>query len=90
MAIDTKRGVTGGLWLPVEAFAKFADDATWLFDGDLGDTMWAMTGVLLGIDTNKHLAIWYAVPFEPPDSHYFVRQDWLPYKNDPDKNVDNQ
>jgi RHS repeat-associated protein len=89
MAKDTQKGVTGGFWLPVEAFAKFADNATWLFEDDWGDIMWAMTGVLLGINTNRHLAIWHAGAYEGPDSPYFVGQDWLPYKNDPNKDQGN-
>jgi RHS repeat-associated protein len=82
-----KIGVTSGAFLPVEGFAKFADFATWLFNDDWGDIMWSMTGVLNGIDTNKHVFIWYAVPFSIPDSPFFIGQDWLPYKNDPNKNI---
>jgi hypothetical protein len=75
-----KINVQSGVLLPVEGLAQLADYATVLFEYDLADVMWGMTGVLSGIDTTKHMNIWWAVAFTPPDSPYFVDQNLLPYQ----------
>ena len=86
-----KQSVTPGTLLPVEGFANLTDFAMWLFDNDIRGMMWGTTNVLLGVDPNEHLFMWFAVPAPPEYTYgsntgkYFVQQNWLPYKNDSSK-----
>jgi hypothetical protein len=81
-AAAIKTSVQSGALLPVEGFAQLADYATTdLFEYDLVDVMWGMTSVLYGFDWNHHMFLWWtAYQGLPPDSPYFIGQDWLPYK----------
>lgn len=89
-ATAMKQSVTSGNFLPVEGFANFVDFAMWLFDDDIRGMMWGTTNVLLGVDPNEHLFVWFAVPaptYGNNTGKYFVDQDWLPYRNDPSKDT---
>jgi hypothetical protein len=86
-----KQSVIPGNLLPVEGFAKFVDFAMWLFNNDISGMMWGTTNVLLGVDPNEHLFVWFAVPAPPEIKYgsntgkYFVKLNWLPYRNVPSK-----
>jgi hypothetical protein len=83
-AVGIKDLVTSGNLLPVEGFAQLVDYAMYLFDRDIEGMMWGTTNVIVGYDPNRHLFAWTGPSGEK--STYFVEQDWLPYKNNPEKN----
>jgi RHS repeat-associated protein len=76
----TKIGVENGAFIPVEGFAQTVDFTYWLFRYDYRGMMWALTLVINGFDPNAG-AVWAQVGSR--SSPYFIRQDWLPYKHNP-------
>jgi RHS repeat-associated protein len=74
--------VTSGAVEPVEAFATFADLSKSRFDGNIRDQVWAMTIVLNDFDANRGMISTQV--FGSAESPYYIHQDWLRYKNNPD------
>jgi hypothetical protein len=77
-----KELVASGSIQPVEGFATLADLSKSHFNGDIRDLVWAMTIVLNDFDANQG-AISGQVLTGGASSFYYIRQDWLPYRNDP-------
>lgn len=78
-----KELVASGSIQPVEGFATLADLSKSHFNGDIRDLVWAMTIVLNDFDANRG-AISGQVLTGGAGSHYWIHQDWLPYRNDPE------
>jgi RHS repeat-associated protein len=76
-----KIGVENGAFLPVEGFARTVDFAYWLFDNDYRGMMWALTHVINGMDANEGTI--FSQVGSGGKSTYFIHQDWLPYKHNP-------
>jgi hypothetical protein len=77
--------VESGAVEPVEGFAILADLSKSQFNGDIRDLVWAMTLVLDDFDANRG-PIWPQATglMGGAGSNYFVGQDWLSYRNNPD------
>lgn len=81
-ASELKELVKPGAIEPVEAIAMLADLSQTHFERDIADTVWATTIVLNNFDANRAM-ISQQVPYSA-GSPYFIKQDWLPYLNNPD------
>jgi hypothetical protein len=86
-ALEIKNLVKSGTVQPVEGFATLVDLSRSQFNGDIRDLVWAMTIVLNDFDANRGM-ISGQVLTGGAGSPYYVHQDWLPYRNNP--NHDNQ
>lgn len=88
-AATLKTMVTSGALEPVEALATFADLSASQFSEDFPGMLWAMTLVLNDFDANKGM-VWTQVNElrlgGAANSPYFIRQNWLQYKNNPSYN----
>lgn len=91
-AASLKRFVKNGTVLPVEALAQLVDYANDKFADHRG-MMWGLTNVLLGIDPNS-VSVWKLglagtdnyKGINPSSNPYYIEQDWLPYKHNPQEN----
>ena len=76
--------VKSGAVQPVEGFATLADLSKTQFNGDIRDLVWAMTVVLNDLDANRGM-IWWQIKFTgQAGSPYYIHEDWLPYRNNPE------
>nr|WP_290668310.1 hypothetical protein [Ardenticatena sp.] len=85
-ALELQEAVRQGEIEPVEAFAQLLEYADTLFNEDPQGVMWGVTNVLLGVDPNKD-AVWQVGlgKIDQDANPYYVKQDWLPYRQDPTK-----
>jgi hypothetical protein len=88
-----KMGVTSGSVYPVEGLAKTVDFAYWLFEYDYSNMAWSLTNIINGFDPNKG-SVWYQAWCLSQgscklDNQYFIGENWLPYKNNPEYNDPN-
>ncbi|MFZ6027009.1 MAG: RHS repeat-associated core domain-containing protein [Chloroflexota bacterium] len=91
-AQEIKNSVKIGNLLPVEGFAQFTDKADDLFDHDIRGMMWGMTRILIDVDMNDEVPVWFwgglkgymPETFVEP-GQYYIGQNFLPYKHDPAK-----
>ena len=86
-ASTIKSFVESGALLPVEGFAMLADNSKDHFNADIRDLIWAMTVVLNNFDANRGMIAGQVLI--GANSPYYIKQDWLPYQNNPDHNDKN-
>lgn len=84
-AVAIKSNVKYGILPPVEGFALLANYAEDLFGHEMRGIMWGMTNVINGFDPNDPSPVWMQA-ITKRTFGYFIEEDWLPYRNNPDYN----
>jgi RHS repeat-associated protein len=79
-----KELVQSGAVQPVEGFATLADLSKTQFNGDIRDLVWAITIVLNDFDANRGMISKQIMYTGSAGSPYYIHQDWLPYRNNPE------
>jgi len=82
-----------GSLLPVEGLAQLVDHAYFESEKNYWGMMWSLTAVIDGYDGNNIIPVWLQganSKYNPgTTTSYFIGEDWLPYRGNPEKDDDN-